>query len=207
MYGRGMTTSSRLFSTFTSFALIAAFSGGCGDDGGKKLGDPVLEHEEFLLASTESGGGELTGEFDFSRPLGLFFTTCVGGTGDECDGGTVLYSAVTPGIEPLEEEDPDRSLFFLRDGTQVTLELTAIDEGLSLHFDETVLDQPGETVTLDALPDLHADVDSQLVLPGGPPKGHFDASFVLHDTGGVYRDSREFTITFVPLAEHGGSEG
>jgi hypothetical protein len=207
MYGRATTISFRLFSTLASVAFASAFAGGCGGDGGNKLGDPVLEHEEFRLASTEAGGGELTGDFDFTRPLGLFFTTCVGGTGDQCDGGTVLYSAVTPGIEPLEEEDPDRSLFFLQDGTQVTLELTAIDEGLSLHFDDIVLDQPGQTVTLDPLPDLHADVDSQLVLPGGPPKGHYDASFVLRAPGTVYGDSREFTITFVPLAEHGGSEG
>ena len=206
MYAKRATTWSNLFSTFATITLAGAFAGGCGDNGGKKLGDPVLEHEEFLLASTEPGGGEVTGKFDFSRPLGLFFNTCVGGTGDQCDGGSVLYSAVTPGIEPLDEEDPDQSLFFLQDGTQVTLELTAIDEGLSLHFDDNVLDQPGQTVTLDPLPDLHADVNSQLILPGGPPKGHYDASFVLHAPGTVYGDSREFTITFVPVAEHGGGE-
>src|SRR6185436_12206835 len=51
--------------------------------------------------------------------------------------------------------------------------------------------------------EVHADVNSQLALPGGPPSGEFEVSFVLRAADGAYEDSEEFTIVFVPLADEG----
>lgn len=197
-------TRKRLLLPFAPAALVivAVLASACGDDGGKNP-DPLLEHAEFLLASTEEGGGRLTGQFEFDRPIGLFFNTCLGGTGEHCEGGTAVYSSVSPGFEPLEEDDAQQSLYTLADGTEITLEVTAIDEELSLRIEDTVLDDAGDSVVLGETPEIHADVTSQLALPGGPPSGEYEVSFRLHTTSETYDDSQEFTLSFVPLEAEG----
>ena len=186
-------------------ATCALAIAACGDgDGGTS--DPLLEHAEFLLASTEPDGGDLTGDFEFDRPVGLFFNTCLGSSEEHCEGGTAVYSAVSPGFEPLAQDDPDRSLFGLGDGTEIMLEVTDIDEGLSLRIEETVLVGVGDTAALGETPEIHADVNTQLALPGGPPSGEYEISFRLRTTSETYGDSEEFTIRFVPLADEDEGE-
>ena len=67
------------------------------DDGG---GD--AEESEIFLGSTRVGGGQLAAQYDFDTPIPLFYDQCVGGEGDDCLGGVVLYSSPNPGFAPRE---------------------------------------------------------------------------------------------------------
>src|SRR4029453_646920 len=88
------------------------------------------EDVEIVIAASADGGGMLVAhpEFDVEEAIPLSFSQCFGGSGDECEGGTRLFSAVNPGLSPIEENEPAESLFTLADATQVTLELLAIDK-------------------------------------------------------------------------------
>jgi uncharacterized repeat protein (TIGR04052 family) len=161
------------------------------------------EHVEIKVATTADNGGALLAhpEFDLSQPIPLSFDECFGGTGDDCTGGTRLYSAVNPGIEPLDESEPDDNAFTPADGVPVTLEVTAIDTGLSVRFGDVVLDHVGSTVLLGTTPSFHADLETQLMLPGGTtPDGTFSVTFKLTTTSAQYQPSSEFTVRFTPTA-------
>jgi len=60
------------------------------------------EEVEIVLGSTRDGGGDLAAQFDFDTPIPLYFDQCVGGSGDDCSGGVVLYSSPNPGFAPRE---------------------------------------------------------------------------------------------------------
>jgi hypothetical protein len=168
----------------------------------------VLEHAEIHVASTEQGGGRLAAELEFDGPIALFFNECIGGEGDHCEGGTILYTAGGPGLSPVEEDDPDASRFTLEDGTPVRLELVALDEAataamLGLQLDDQRADAPGETIDLGEV-DFHADISTQVVLPGGEHQGEeFRATFRLTTESEQYQASEEFTLRFVALDDEG----
>ena len=61
----------------------------------------------------------------------------------------------------------------------MSLEVTAIDEELTLQIGEDVLDEAGQSLHLGETPEIHGDVVSQLALPGGPPSGEYEISFRL----------------------------
>jgi hypothetical protein len=168
---------------------------------------PIRDHVEVAVGSTADGGGQLVShfEFDSERPLALFFSECLEGTGDECEGGTVLYGAVNPGFGPLEMDDAEESLFTLEDGVSLTLEITAIDEDLSVAVQGVVLDAAGDSVVLGESPDFHLDALTQFVALGGvAPGNELSFSFVLRASAGQYAQSDEVTVHFVTLAEEGG---
>jgi len=60
------------------------------------------EETEIFLGSTRVGGGQLAAQYAFGEPIQLFYDQCLGGTGDDCRGGVVLYSAPNPGFAPRE---------------------------------------------------------------------------------------------------------
>ena len=60
------------------------------------------EETEIFLGSTRVGGGQLAAQYAFGEPIQLFYDQCIGGTGDDCQGGVVLYSAPNPGFAPRE---------------------------------------------------------------------------------------------------------
>jgi len=107
---------------------------------------PIEDHVELVIGSTTDGGGQLAVHFEYDpeRVLALFFRECLDGAGDDCEGGTVIYGAANPGFSPLETEDATESLYVLDDGAPLTLELTAIDEGLSTRIEDVTLDTPGD---------------------------------------------------------------
>jgi uncharacterized repeat protein (TIGR04052 family) len=169
-----------------------------------------LEHGEILVGSTEQGGGKLIADIQFPGALGLFFNECIEGEGDHCDGGMLLYSAVTPGVEPLEEEDPSASKFKLEEAAAVNLEITgigALADGamISVQLESQIADAVGESLAVGA-GDFHADLTTQLLLPGGDHHNldEFTMSFRLNTDSELYEPSDEFTIRFVALDEEGG---
>jgi uncharacterized repeat protein (TIGR04052 family) len=167
------------------------------------------DHVEFVVGSSSDGGGALVAhpEFDVEEPVPLPFSECFGGTGDECDGGTRLFGAVNPGVEPLEESEPDESLFKLADDTEITLELTAIDAGLVMRLGDAMLDSVGDSVAVGTTPDFHADFETQLTQPGGgEPSGTFSASFKLTTSNDQYESSTIATVKFTPTDAGGGHD-
>lgn len=60
------------------------------------------EETEIILGSTRMGGGDLTAQYDFDEPIPLYFDQCIGGSGDDCAGGVVIYSSPNPGFAPRE---------------------------------------------------------------------------------------------------------
>lgn len=167
------------------------------------------EHVEILVASSTDGGGSLVAhpEFDVDEAIALPFSECFGGSGEECDGGTRLFGAVNPGVEPLAESEPDESIFKLAEDTEITLELTAIDAGLVMRLGEVTLDSVGDSVVIGTTPDFHADFETQLTQPGGgEPSGIFSASFKLTTTNGQYESSSIVTLKFTPTEAGSGHD-
>ena len=60
------------------------------------------EETEIVLGSTRMGGGDLAAQYDFDEPIPLYFDQCIGGSGDDCAGGVVIYSSSNPGFAPRE---------------------------------------------------------------------------------------------------------
>jgi len=152
-------------------------------------------HTENLFGSTEEGSGALT--VDAAAEVHVAFSACIGGTGDECIGGTAIYIATDPGFEQAEEDEPDEPLFVLADGVPVSLEVTAIDEGINLVFGSVTLNAVGESVLFGTTPGLHADLEWQLALPGGDTEGR-SVSLKLTTTSSLYTESEVFDVTLVP---------
>jgi len=166
------------------------------------------EHVEVKIAASAEGSGQLIAhpEFDVTQPVPLFLAGCVNGTGDDCTGGTRLFSAGNPGFEPLDEAEPAESLFTVADGTVVTLELTALTDGLKFRGPGgEMLDHVGAMLLLGTTPSFHVDLEAQLELPGGgPPTGIFEAGFKLTTTSGPYQSSDPIRVKFAPSADAGG---
>lgn len=159
------------------------------------------EHVEIKVASAADGSGALVAhpEFDTDEPIPLPASACLGGTGDECTGGTRIFTAVNPGIEPLAESEPDESIYKLPDSVQVTLEATALDPALMVRLGDQVIDAVGKTIVLGMTPDFHADLETDLSLPGGgAPSGTYSATFKLTTTSSQYQSSETFTLKFTP---------
>lgn len=187
---------------FNSFGL--SFPGGTPIAGQRffRVGEPAADdHKEIVVASSEEDGGALVAhaEFDTSEAIPATFSECLGGSGDDCAGGTRLYTTVNPGISPLEASEPDESLYTLAESTPVTLRVTAIADGLTLRLGDTTLDSAGDTVELGVAPEFHADLEAQLALPGGgEPSGTYAVTFTLTTTAAGYQESSPVTVSFTP---------
>jgi uncharacterized repeat protein (TIGR04052 family) len=169
-----------------------------------------LEHGEIFVGSTQQGGGKLIADIQFPGALGLFLNECIDGEGEHCDGGTLLYSAVTPGVEPLAEEDPEASKFKLDEAASVSLEITNIEAeidgaAVSVQIEDQIADAVGEALQLGA-GDFHADITTQLLIPGGDHHNldELRLSFRLTTDSEAYEASDEFGVRFVALDEEGG---
>ena len=165
------------------------------------------QHVEVKIAASADGSGQLIAhpEFDVTQPIPLFFAECLGGTGDDCTGGTRVFSAANPGFEPIDAAEPDESLFKVADGIPVTLELTVLSDGLTFRAGDQVLDHVGATVLLGTTPAFHVDLEAQLTLAGGgPPSGTFEAGFKVTTTSSQYQGSDPVRVKFTPSADTGG---
>jgi uncharacterized repeat protein (TIGR04052 family) len=173
-----------------------------------RVGSPTEEdvHREVFIGSSAEGGGALVLHTDdeVEDPIPAFAADCLGGTGEECTGGTRIFSTVNPGISPLEESEPEESAFTLVDETPVTFEVTAIDAGLTMRLGATTLDSAGDTALMGSSPEFHADFEAQLALPGGAaPTGTYSVTFKVTTTSATYQPSETLTLKFTPTdGEH-----
>lgn len=175
----------------TLLALAGCGAGGSPDGFGEG-------HVDILIGATEEGGGALVVDYhDSDEPIGVSFSSCIGGSGENCDGGVVLYSAEDPGFGAVEEPEPDEGVFPLEEGTEVSIEITAIDAGASLFIGDATLDAVGESAVIGtALEGLHVHGEWRLVLPGGEePLAEYTVEFMLTTTAPLYESSDAFALT------------
>ena len=161
-------------------------------------------HLEIGVAANAASGGTLVPheDFDITQPFPVPFNECFGGSGTNCDGGTRNFTTVNPGFVPLTDAEPEESAYPVANGTPVTLVLTAVDPGLSFTVLDTPLAKPGDSVPLGMTgtsPPFHADVSTQIVIPGGgSPGGIFTASFQFTTTSQQYQSSSPFIVKYTP---------
>ena len=126
---------------------------------------PHPPHSLMRVGSTQTGSGALT--VDTVPVAYVAASACLGGTGEQCDGGTVVYTGSSPGFNDVVADDPSQPIYKLPDGVQVSIELTAIEPDASVAVSGTVLDTVGETAVVNTTPTLHNHPTWQIVAPGG----------------------------------------
>lgn len=158
---------------------------------------PTIAGQENLFGSLAQGSGALTIE-----PVPLiptYFSDCLGGSGPDCAGGTLLYIGTDPGFEEADADMPGLPLYALPDGVSVSLEVISIDPDLSLAFEGGTLDAAGQSLELGTTPGIHADLQWVLVLPSGASldAGH-PVTLKLTTASAGFTDSAEFTEIVKP---------
>lgn len=148
------------------------------------------------IRSRPGGGTINTGEVPDAFVVA---SACLGGAGDDCEGGTVAYTGDSPGFNDVRTENPSLPLYKFPDGVTVSIEVTDIDEGASVLISGTLLDTIGETAVINTSPELHNHPTWQILAPGGEDPDDLDLSFRLHATG--YTSSDEITVTLVLFEE------
>lgn len=145
---------------------------------------------EMILGSTADSAGALALDFEFeSVVVRVPFTTVLGPVS--------FYSDTIPAIEPLAADDLTIPLYVLDAGTQVTMEITAIDAGtVSVKIGATTLDSVGDTAVVGTTPIPHTHPTYQLALD--LPEGEFGegrVSFKLTASGPTtYAESAVYTL-------------
>ena len=196
-------------------AIASAGMQGCGDDDEKSGGssatatptptatpEPGPPHSIMRVGSTEPLGGMLT--VDNQPTAFLVPNACLGGTGETCEGGVVVYGGSSPGFNNLNEENPAQPIYQLPDGVEVRIELTAAETDASVRISGVTLDAAGEEAVVNTTPELHNHPAWQFAAPGGseiPEDRHL--SFRLHADG--FESSEEISLTLrVFQGEDGG---
>lgn len=157
---------------------------------------PSASGQEDLFGSTARGSGALT--IDALALVPAYFSACLGGSGPNCSGGSVIYIGSDPGFKEADADVPTPPLFVLPDGITVSLEVIAIDPVVNLKFDSGTLSAPGQSLVLGTTPGIHADLEWQLLLPGGAGFDGHRVTLKLTTTASGYTDSAEFTVTVQP---------
>lgn len=156
--------------------------GGCWDDGPI----PVEEPLEFILGSSELGGGALTTDFDFGVSVPVVFNTEVGGFS--------VYSNTEPGFVALGPRNVSEAPYGFPDDTSIGLRITEIDPEVRIAFSNGVLAEVGDEVTIGASPfDTHPTWQLTFA-PGQEPSPRF-VSFVFTTTAPEYESSEVYTVT------------
>jgi hypothetical protein len=155
------------------------------------LGMPVLawaQHAgDMLVGSSAAGGGSLALLYDFGKRVAV---TCSAGA---CAGDPIpnsLYSSTDPGWDDIVNDTG--GVFALPDGVPISVEITAIDPGVSMKIGATTLTAPGQSRLLGAIPSIHTHPSWQLLLPSGIA-GERTVSFRMTTTSGAYTQSAVYT--------------
>lgn len=156
-------------------------------------------HSDWEIASTAPGGGQLVVDFDFETVVGLDYDPVLSGLLSAS-----VYTSTDPGFNTIAADKPLENLYRLPPGTNVTVEITAIDAGkVAVFFPNpapTLLDSVGDTYflgTQDATPpnDIHHHGEMRLILalPDTEP-GEGSFTFKLTTTSAGFTSSQEYTV-------------
>lgn len=154
------------------------------------------------VGSTADGAGALVMEWDFdAQPIARVVDSGFPG----------LFSGDIPGFGDAADAAPD--IYQLDVGTEVEIEVTAIDPGVSVKFGATVLDSVGDTAVLGTTtPELHNHPEWQLVTADANTFGEGHVSFRVREgsTSVGYADSEIRTIRvsngYLPVLETATAE-
>ena len=139
---------------------------------------------DMLIAATVAGGGALALGYDFAQPV----RTSLSFAGPTSS----LFSTTNPGFDVLVAAGG--GLHPLPSGVPVTLQITAVDAGVSLKIGTVTLDAVGATRLLGTTPDIHLHPSWQLVLPNGTTATR-SVSFRLTTTASGFAASAAYTAT------------
>lgn len=137
--------------------------------------------------STADGGGALTVYWDYTKVVQTFFRLCAG--------GSCFFSNNDPGfMAPPTEAAPAPGLYRLVDGTDVTIEIIAIDDGLSMQVNDKNIIQAPDMKLLGTMPSIHVHPIWKINVP----QDHFDnyrVSYKLTTTSPAYSESEVYVQT------------
>lgn len=114
-------------------------------------------HEHMYVASTARNRGTLILDYDFTRPFPLAELANQRGT----------WIGVDPSLNSLVADDPARSLYRLKKGTAVTLEIVSIEPAASVLLAGRTLTAAGQRAVAGRMPYLHIHPQWTLRLPVG----------------------------------------
>lgn len=144
---------------------------------------------DMVIGSSSVGGGALRIRYDFSVPIRVVPAFQAG--------GIVLYTATNPGFDALLRDEPQEGLYALAAGIQVRLELGRTDSGASIKIGGNTLDQPGESVTLGSMPNLHVHPEWRAMLREGVG-GPLRLAVKLTTPSRRYRESAAYDVVLEP---------
>jgi len=162
-------------------------------------GCPAREEDVLLIGVTDPLAGEVALSGTLTPQVHLATAQCLGGSGDDCAGGSWVFSATKPALMGLTDRAGSR-LVGLPDGAAVELEITtAIAPGASLQIGDVVLDSLGDRVTLGAAPNLYRDVEWRLLWPADQrlPR-HVTLWFKLIADQAALRPSQPIAVVLLP---------
>ena len=140
---------------------------------------------DISVYGTQSGGGALVTDYDFTQATVVSESLCAG--------GLCLYTSTDPGL--ISRTDGAGALQPLASGTEVALEIVALDDGVTVKIDAAVLDAPGETAVLGTAPSLHNHPEWQVTRPEDE-RGTYAVAFRLLQSAGAasYAASPTYTL-------------
>jgi hypothetical protein len=158
-------------------------------------------HSIMRVGSTASGTGALTVD---DVPIAFVAeSACVGGTGEECDGGMIVYTGTSPGFDDLTTDDPNTPIYVLPEGIEVSIEITAIEAGASVLISGAMLDEVGEMAVVNTTGHLHNHPTWTLVAPAGEAVADKQIAFRLHAAGFQSSDAIDLTLRLFAEDEGG----
>lgn len=140
---------------------------------------------DISVFGTQSGGGALATDYDFTQATVVSESLCAG--------GLCLYTSTDPGL--ISRTDGSGALQPLANGTEVALEIVALDDGVTVKIDATVLDAPGEMAVLGTAPSLHNHPEWQVTRPEDE-RGTYTVAFRLVQSAGAgsYAASQTYSL-------------
>ena len=142
--------------------------------------------------STQPGGGALTIYFDFAHQK-------IQTAPSFCAAGQCLYSTIDNGFITTTPA-PAADYYSLVDGTDVSLQIVAIDPGVSVHVNGVALAKAGDMALLGTAPTLHNHPSWQITVPQGTALADYPLSFKLTTPSALYTDDTiyDVIVTDVP---------
>lgn len=111
----------------------------------------------MYLGSTAKSLGALVLDYDFARAFPL----------TELGNAPGTWIGVDPSFTSPSADDPARSLYRLKDGAKVTLEIVSIDANTAAGLLNRTLDTVGDRATVGTMPYLHVHPQWKITLPPG----------------------------------------
>jgi hypothetical protein len=170
---------------------------GCGPgDKPRGFGRGADRDFDIFLGASAADGGALALDYDFAQEVATPLSLSAAGQN--------LFVTVDPGFNPILENEPD--LFVVAEGTEIVIEVTAVDPGVSLKLNGEIADAPGKSVVLGTFPDVHIHPEWQVVLPEDAALEPRTITFRATAPAGAYEASEEYTLTLAPTFEAGEHE-